>query len=176
MLYVVTSNKFKEYCKQEEETKKHNAQEVGNRKLQRTLNELKKEKLKKNNKTNKKETVSKKENNNIFSRRKQTKTISKTKNHKAVIGKSDRKYFDGDELPLAYPQDKYNGVDYVIVCYEKKQSPGVIKKYDNRSEFEVSVMERRLDRLWKWPIIPDQIWYPEKDIVKNIEQPIPVNF
>lgn len=36
-------------------------------------------------------------------------------------------------------------------------------------------MEKRLNSLWKWPAIPDQIWYSEKDIVKKIEQPIPVN-
>ncbi|CAH1104629.1 unnamed protein product [Psylliodes chrysocephalus] len=107
MPYAVTSKTFKEYCKQKEETKKQNAQEVDNQKLQRTLNKLKK-KLKKTNKTNKKEKVSTKENNNIFSRRKRTKTISKTKKNKAVIGKRDKKYFNGDELPLANPQDKYN--------------------------------------------------------------------
>lgn len=39
-----------------------------NRKLQRTLNKLKKEKLKKTNETNKNKQVSMKENNKIFSR------------------------------------------------------------------------------------------------------------
>ena len=146
------------------------------RKLERTLNKLKKEKLKKTNETNKKKKVSMKENNNnISSKIIQTKTSNKTKRNNAVKAKRNKIDLEDDELPLSSLQRKYNVGDYVIVCYEKNQYPGLIKKYDNRNEFEVSVMERRLNRLWKWPIKPDQIWYLKKDIVKKIEQPIPVN-
>lgn len=82
---------------------------------------------------------------------------------------------EDDELPLPSLQRKYYVVDYVIVGYDKKQYPGLIKKYDNHNEFVVSVMEKRLNRLWKWPIKPDQIWYLETYLVKKIEQPIPIN-
>lgn len=62
-----------------------------NRKLQRTLNKLKEEKLKKTNDTNKKKLSMKENSNNNSNKINQTKTSNKTKRNNAVKAKRNEK-------------------------------------------------------------------------------------
>jgi hypothetical protein len=48
--------------------------------------------------------------------------------------------------------------DYVVVKYDDKFYPGLIKATD-REEYEVSVMKHSSNGKWKWPKLTDQIWY-----------------
>lgn len=64
--------------------------------------------------------------------------------------------------------------DHVIVEYDSKHYPGIIKAID-RKQYEISVMEQTSNKKWKWPKCADQIWYKKHQIVKKIHEPQPVN-
>ncbi|XP_068896460.1 uncharacterized protein [Tenebrio molitor] len=63
--------------------------------------------------------------------------------------------------------------DYVVVKYDDKFYPGLIKATD-REEYEVSVMKHSSNGKWKWPKLTDQIWYKKHQIIKKIKQPKPL--
>ena len=68
--------------------------------------------------------------------------------------------------------DSFNVKDWVVVRYDEKAYPGEIVKVVEDS-YEVSVMHQKFG-VWKWPARPDCILYEKKDIVKKINEPIPV--
>lgn len=62
--------------------------------------------------------------------------------------------------------------DYVIVIYKNKRYPGLVTDMD-KEEYEISTMEQKqgMKHRWRWPNVPDKIWYKYNNIVKKIPEP-----
>nr|XP_023025875.1 uncharacterized protein LOC111513886 [Leptinotarsa decemlineata] len=64
--------------------------------------------------------------------------------------------------------------DFVIVNYEGKYYPGVIKNIADGKAF-ISTMTTSSLRQWKWPEGKDEIWYEFHEIIEKIKKPKQVN-
>lgn len=64
--------------------------------------------------------------------------------------------------------DKIEIEDYVVVRYEGKFYPGQVREFREENVL-VSCMEQSGKKYWKWPAMPDEIWYFRNDILKKIE-------
>ncbi|KAF6212187.1 hypothetical protein GE061_012708 [Apolygus lucorum] len=58
---------------------------------------------------------------------------------------------------------------FCVVKYMSRMYPGKILKFDEESA-EVSSMQRSL-KSWKWPVLPDILDYPWKNVLGKIEPP-----
>lgn len=64
--------------------------------------------------------------------------------------------------------------DWVVVTYDDKCYPGKITKIVGNSK-QVSVMKSCFPTGWKWPTTPDEIFYKDENIIKQINPPVPAN-
>lgn len=99
----------------------------------------------------------------------QTKKSKHARNSEKDNGQQQVEYIDQDNIP-----DIFNVGDYVLVEYELRQYPGLIKNCHD-DEYEISVMEQTTKKRWKWPKPIDQIWYKKTGIKKKISAPVPCN-
>ncbi|XP_050293018.1 uncharacterized protein LOC126733688 [Anthonomus grandis grandis] len=67
----------------------------------------------------------------------------------------------------------FNIGDFMVISYQKKRYPGLIKNIDQGAqEYEISVMEKIKPNFWRWPKNVDQIWYKRKFVLEKISEPI----
>ncbi|KAF5284065.1 hypothetical protein FQR65_LT13611 [Abscondita terminalis] len=139
----------------ERDKKNQKLKEKTEESLYETENIIKKRKSEKNEEE-KEIKADKKEKDNV-----NDKEVQKLEHHR-----KERKRTKIEETP-----DTITVGNYVIVKYHNKNYPGIVKDIDN-DDYEVSVMER-INEQWKWPDIPDQIWYSKNQIVNKISEPNP---
>lgn len=60
----------------------------------------------------------------------------------------------------------------MIVKYQNKRYPGLVTNIE-KEEYEISTMEQEHGKKhkWRWPNVPDKIWYRYQNIVKKIPEP-----
>lgn len=63
---------------------------------------------------------------------------------------------------------------YIIVKYEGKYFPGLIKNID-KNTYKISTMVLSRGNTFRWPDKPDQIWYNREVIMEKIEKPKSIN-
>lgn len=50
----------------------------------------------------------------------------------------------------------------------------MVKNIDGK-QYEISTMTLSKGNSFRWPEIPDQIWYNEEAIIENLENPVLIN-
>jgi hypothetical protein len=80
-----------------------------------------------------------------------------------------------DQIQTQQNQLEYEVNDFVIVRYDKKYFPGKIIQEEDE-EYEVTTMvQSEKGKVWKWPELPDTVWYKRKDVLTKIAEPKKVN-
>ena len=70
----------------------------------------------------------------------------------------------------SFLQNKFKMGDWVLVTYDDTLYPGEVVDY-YLAEYKVNTMEKR-GAFYVWPSVPDSIFYPESNILKQISPPV----
>lgn len=93
-------------------------------------------------------------------------------------GQSDSEDHETQEdkkIQIPENQSQYEVNDFVIVRSDKKYFPGKIIDEEDE-EYEVTTMvQSEKGKVWKWPEIPDTVWYKRRDVLTKITEPKKIN-